>query len=194
MARINRSKFRMSSYRKPSLQSQVDKLKRKVAANKAELFTFKQGGSITAPSTATAQTNVNLTDLFYTNSDFRDDITGNSWKNHWMDIRYGVPNDCTMLRVIVYVPKRPGLNFVPTTRPALQQPDHNTFWVLYDKAMTPDVNTNHIHKARFSLKNLRTEYSSDGSTLDKGEVKVAFIYGGTTSPITYQVQMGLSNV
>jgi hypothetical protein len=194
MARINRSKFRSFSSGRPSLQMQVDKLKRKVAANKSEIFTFNQGASITPPSTNQTQTNVNITDLIYTDTDFRDDITGNTWKNHWMDIRYIVPNNMTTFRVVVYVPKRPGLNFVPTTRAMLKQPDHNTFWVLYDKAVTPDVSTNHIYKARLNLKNLKTEYSSDGTTLDRGEVKVALIYGGTTSTFSYQIEMGLSNV
>ncbi|AXQ65402.1 MAG: hypothetical protein [Circular genetic element sp.] len=194
MRRINNSAYRQKSYGKPSLQVQVDKLKRKVAANKAETFTFKQGGTITPPSTAVAQTNINLTDLIYTDSDFRDDITGSIWKNHWMDIRFLTPNDSSQFRVIVYVPKRPGLNFVPAVRNIINQPDHNTFWVLYDKALTPDVNTNHCHKARFSLKGLKSEYSSDGSTLDAGEIKVAFIYAGSTVAYTYQIQMGLSNV
>ena len=194
MRRINNSAYRQKSYGKPSLQIQVDKLKRKVASNKAEQFTFKQGGTITPPSTSQGQTNLNITDLIYTDSDFRDDITGSIWKNHWMDIRFHLPNDMTTFRCIVYVPKRPGLNFVPPTRAVINQPDHNTFWVLYDKALTPDVNTNHVHKARLSLKGLKTEYSSDGSTLDAGEIKVAFIYGGTTSSMVYQIQMGLSNV
>jgi len=193
MRRINNSAYRQKSYG-PSLQTQLDKLKRKVAANKPEQFTFKHGGTITPASTSQAQTNINLTDLIYTSSDFRDDITGSIWKNHWMDIRFLLPNFYTSFRCIVYVPKRPGLNFVPTSRAVISQPDHNTFWVLYDKAMTPDVATNHVHKVRFSLKNLKTEYSSDGSTLDAGEVKVAFIYGGSQSPMQYSIQMGLSNV
>ena len=91
MRRINNSAYRQKSYGKPSLQIQVDKLKRKVASNKAEQFTFKQGGTITPPSTSQGQTNLNITDLIYTDSDFRDDITGSIWKNHWMDIRFHLP-------------------------------------------------------------------------------------------------------
>ncbi|AXQ65316.1 MAG: hypothetical protein [Circular genetic element sp.] len=195
MNRINASRFRQrQAPRGNTLQSQINRLERKVAQNTNEVITFKDGDNIFPSSTAFEQTTLSVTDDLHASANFRDDVTGEKWRNHWLDLRYVGPNDMSTLRVMIYVPKKPGTSFVPPARKGVYQPDNNAFWVLYDKSHDLVTNTESHKHARVNLRKLVSEYASSGSTLERGDIKITFIYAGSTSNISYNYQLGFSNV
>lgn len=194
MTRINASRFRQRPPRSNNLQSQINSLKRQVNQNKSEVITFKDGGNIFPTTTSFEQTTLSVTDTLHGSTDFRDDVTGEKWRNHFLDLRYVGPNDMSTLRVMIYVPKKPGTTFVPPARKGVYQPDKNAFWVLYDKSHDLTVNTESHKHAHVNLRKMISEYASSGSTLEKGEIKITFITAGSTSNVSYNYQLGFSNV
>ncbi len=194
MNRINASRFRQRTTRSNTLQSQINSLARQVNQNKSEVITFKDGDNIFPSSTSFEQTTISVTDDLHASADFRDDITGEKWRNHFLDLRYVGPNDMSTLRVMIYVPKKAGTSFVPPTRKGVYQADSNAFWMLYDKSHDLTVNTETHKSVRVNLRKMLTEYSSAGTTLEKGEIKISFITEGSVSNVSYNYQLGFSNV
>ena len=124
-------------------------------------------------------------------------VTTSQVKNgetHLLDLRYVGPKDMITLRVMIYVPKKPGTSFVPPQRKGVFQPDKNAFWVLYDKSHDLSVNTETHKHAHVNLRKMISEYASSGSTLEKGDIKITFITAGSTSNVSYNYQLGFSNV
>ncbi|MBA7714749.1 hypothetical protein ES703_123781 [subsurface metagenome] len=194
MNRINASRFRQRPPRSNNLQSQINSLQRQVNQNKSEVISFKDGGNIFPTSTSFEQTTISVTDDLHGSADFRDDVTGEKWRNHYLDLRYVGPNDMSTLRVMIYVPKKPGTSFVPPTRKGVYQPDKNAFWMLYDKSHDLTVNTESHKHVRVNFRKMISEYASSGTTLEKGDIKISFITQGSLSNVSYNYQLGFSNV
>ena len=194
MARINASRFRQRQPRSNSLQSQINKLQRQVNQNKGEVITYRDGGNIFPSSTSFEQATFSVTGNLHGSANFRDDVTGEKWRNHFLDLRYVGPNDMKTLRVVIYVPKKPGTSFVPPSRKGVYQPDKNAFWVLYDKSHDLVANTETHKHAHVNLRKMITEYSSSGTSLERGEIKITFITEGSVGNVSYNYQLGFSNV
>ena len=194
MTRINASRFRQRQPRSNNLQSQINRLQRQVNQNKSEVITFKDGGNIFPTSTSFEQTTLSVTDTLHGSAGFRDDVTGEKWRNHFLDLRYVGPKDMITLRVMIYVPKKPGTSFVPPQRKGVFQPDKNAFWVLYDKSHDLSVNTETHKHAHVNLRKMISEYASSGSTLEKGDIKITFLTAGSLGNVSYNYQLGFSNV
>lgn len=183
-----------TSYRKPSYQTQINKLKRQVAHNKRELVRHTIDGTLTPAGTGLILTQIAVTGDIKNAATFRDDITGSKWRNVYMDVSCKVPSDFTGFRMIVYVPKKPGQRFSPATQAFTKQLDPNFAWTVADQRYTPDTMDNRVFRTRVNLKSLKTIYNDDLSVLEKGEVVVLFIHQGSTTSYDYSIQAMIRNI
>jgi len=194
MSRINASKYRQTNYGKVPLQVQLNKLKRDVAQNKRELVRHTIAGTLTPGSSGTILTQISFTGDLKNASSFRDDITGSKWSNVTLDVGCRVPSDYTDFRMMVYVPKKPGQRFSPSVRQWTQNPDPNFAWVLSDQRFTPDTLDNRNFRTTVSLKNMKTIYNDNLTTLERGEVMIAFFHSGSTTPYDYSITGLVRNI
>lgn len=111
-----------------------------------------------------------------------------------MDLSVKVPANMTAFRMLIYVPKKPGQRFAPTTQAFTRTLDPNFAWVISDQRYTPDTLDNRVLRTKVSLKNLKTIYNDDLSVLERGEIVVAFIHQGSTSPYEYSLMGMIRNI
>lgn len=176
---------------KPTLQNQITALKRQVARNKPELQHFRIASNWSSgASTASAQINLNVTETLINSSDFRDNVTGDLWSNARLDFRTYLTPDCNQFRILIYVPKRAGQRFVPSSYKFVDIPDPTAFTIYHDKTYSRDydvINSNNTKKPHeyvhriASLRNMLTKYNSESATIEKGEIIISIIYDPQTA-------------
>lgn len=169
-----------------TLQNQITSLQRQVNRNKAETQYFSIYGNANATTTSPEQVNHLVTDTLINSSDFRTRITGDQWINKSLNFRLQIHSKCTALRYVIYVPKKSGNRFIPTSYKFVQQPDPTAFWVLSDRCISRNtVNygssemSQHV-SLNVSLKNLGTQFNSESSVLERGDIVIAIISDGDT--------------
>jgi hypothetical protein len=181
----------------PTLQNQISQLKAQVSSQKPETQYFRISNTISSSGTSDAQVNLLVTDSLLNDPSFRDNVTGDRWTNLSLDFNAYIFPDCTKARFLIYVPKKAGQRFVPTTEQYVQHPDPSAFWVLSDDRINFETDSrNTSYHKRVNLRKLKTVFNSSSSVLERGEVVMAIMYDPTTSSVNqmqYAYQLNYHN-
>lgn len=172
---------------RPTLQNQVDALKVQVGKNRAETQYYRGSGVHTSGGTAGATeiTNIVPTTNLVASGTFRDKVTGDKWVNKFLKLRFVSTDDCQVLRVIVYFPKRAGTRFAPSSFRLTEIPDPSAFWVLRDQTFTQkDASGRMNAEMMIGLRGKMTLYDSDSALLERGELVVCVMSQGSTATTT----------
>lgn len=194
---VNKEAKRVFNAR-PTLQNQVDALRAKVNSQKPETLYLRVTGYHNNTGTSTEQINYAVTNTLVSSTSFRDNVTGDRWKNLFLKLNAHFRAPCIGARILVYVPKKQGDRFTPTTHPFVQLPDPSSFWILQDK-MVPMENGVPEHYSRtLSLRGLNTIYDSGAAAITKGEIIVSIISQSSTGTpnemYTYAYELGYHNL
>jgi len=183
-------KRQRSTFEKPTLQNQLDTLRRQVNKNKPETQYFRIKGNWTSTGTSTQQFSHNVTESLLSSSDFRDNVTGDVWSNLRLDYRTQLTPDSTQYRVIIYTPKKAGQRFTPPNYHFVTIPDPTAFTVWYDHSFSRDFD--YVHQSgtkrphqfinkKLNLRGMLTKNNSETSTIEKGELIITIIYDPQTN-------------
>lgn len=186
------------SYNKPmaggyapkTIQNQINTLKRQVGKNKPAKCYFRENYTATA-SAGIGGTTHSVTNDVISNANFRNNINGDVWTNHYLRLSGIVDNTNLTTRIIVYVPKKTGSSITsPTTAFGLVAiPDPAAWWVLDDFYVTQARDADDHGFNRFvSLKGLHTLYNTSATTLERGEIKIAVYYSVPNANTPYFMQ------
>lgn len=193
-----RKKERAVWNQRPTLQGQITALRRQVNNTKPETQYFRVSGGHTSGGTLLETVHHDVTSSLIASLSFRDLITGDQWKNHFIKFRiHGLPEN-KLFRVVVYVPKKSGTLFAPSVQQYVSIPDPSSFWVLHDRTYTDKDTAADAHaQLHLSLKGLKTIYDSNAAVINKGEVIITVISTATTTSTlqyTYAYELGFSNL
>jgi hypothetical protein len=108
---------------RPTLQNQISALRRQVNSQKPETQYFRVGSNHTSTGTVVEQKNHLCTDSLISSTNFRDKVTGDEWCNKMLRMKFNFEPDCEYARIIVYVPKKAGDRFTPSTFKTVTHPD-----------------------------------------------------------------------
>lgn len=177
---------RLSKYKRPlgnssSNAAAIRSLQRKVSGLTPELQQYVKNTDFTF-ATAFGTQRVDLTGLLAASNDRDVRITGDSWKNKFLKLRWVNKSSVTqngILRILVIKPKKAGTTF---TFNEGYIPDPNKMTVFYDQTFSIDnENLRRCGQATIPLKNVKSTYV--GSTPEAGDIQVYFQYqncnGGT---------------
>lgn len=164
---------------RPTLQNQITALRHQVSRNKPETQYFRSSGLYSAPSAGVKLVNIVPTSNLIAASNFRENVTGDKWRNLTLDWKLTVSSGAKgSIRVICYVPRESGDRFAPSSRQLVEFPDPSTFWVISDDLLqkgTDDANTSKVYTKRFNFKSMNTLYDSNAASVKKGEICVLVI-------------------
>lgn len=170
---------------RPTYQNQIDALRRKVNSQKPETQYFRVAGNHTSSGTAVEQVNHLVTSSLISSTNFRDKVTGDAWCNKLLKLKLNFDEDCEYARVLVYVPKKAGERFAPSTYSTVTHPDPSSFWVIADFYVNHlDATTNHCLSKVMSLARLKTIYDSNAAEITKGEIVISVIHKPNTAATT----------
>lgn len=168
-----------------TLRNEVEVLKRRVGANTARKVYFRSPKTIVGTGSAGyLRTEWSVTDLFVADSNFRNDINGDRWKNHWLKLKYSSDTAAVLqVRLIVYSPKIAGASFNPTPDIAgFNLPlDPTAFTVYYDKHINNPNAINPYHFDRWVKLNMSSLYNGSSGVLEKGDVRVMVQFQNITN-------------
>lgn len=183
--------------KRPTYQNQIDALKVQVGKNKPELQYFRTAGGHTSTGIATDIVNLLPTGSLIGASTFRDRVTGDKWVNKFLKLRFVATDDCQVMRVIVYFPKKTGTRFAPSLYPLTDIPDPSAFWVLRDSTFTEkDASGRFNMEMNIGLRGKQTLYDSDSTNIERGELVVCVMSQGATASTTqygYGYELGFTN-
>jgi len=188
-----------STYKKPSIQNQLNVLKRKVARNTPAKVNHQRQYGLTAVPAGVTGANINVTDDFIASSEYRDLVNGDAFTNHMLRLCIKVKPDVTAFRVIVYSPKVTSSSYaIPTSDNNLTRyPDPAAFTVYHDSWVTRQADLDEtIFFKNVNLRRLTTVYNGSSSTLEKGAIRVMVEWnkgGGTTVPGHISTMLVLSD-
>lgn len=174
-------------YEKPSIQNQVNLLKRQVAKNSPEKRYFREAYTNTAPA-GVSGADLPITSNFVADASFRNNVNGDKWRNHFLKLSGIVDDENLTFRVIVYVPRKTGntiaLPTVASDIPLLHDP--SAFWIIDDfyvqkTAQVTDVGWNRV----VNLRGLESIYNQDSSILEKGSIRIQLRWNKTGVAIPY---------
>lgn len=188
-------KYERSVYNKrPTLQNQITALKTQVARNKPETQFYRVSNNYNASVTGRYQFNILPTDSLINATDFRDNVTGDKWRNLFVDFSALLLDTNIAYRIMCYVPKKSGTRFTPSTEEFNRHHDPSAFWMISDE-IVDNANTNSnnsskvvSYKKRFNLRGLHTIFNSSSSVLERGEIVVSII--GSAPSTGNQVEYG----
>lgn len=179
---------------RPTLQNQITRLQSQVARNKPETLYFRSSSDYTAASLGRYQINILPTSSLIGSTEFRNNVTGDKWRNLTVDFSALLKNTNAVFRIMCYVPKKTGERFTPSSEEFNRHPDPSAFWVISDEIVT-NMNTNSNnasknrgYKKRFNLKGLHTLYNSSSANLEKGEIVISVL--GSAASIGSQFEYG----
>lgn len=179
---------------RPTLQNQISALRSQVNRQKPETQFYRFAGNHNSTGTTIEQQNHLVTQTLISSTNFRDKVTGDEWANSLLKMKFNMEKDCKYARIIVYVPKKAGDRFTPSTFKSVTQPDPSSFWILADFFVNhKDNNTNEAITRQFSLRKLKTIYDSNAAAITKGEVLFTVIAQPTTA-LTLQYSYGIELV
>lgn len=160
-----------------TLRNEVLALKRQVNMQKPETQYFRATGYLTNSTTNVTLHNFNVTDSLINATDFRDNITGDRWRNKYLIINFTAINSARC-RLLVYSPRKAGNTFGLSggATDFVVCLDPTAFWVMKDinfgkKQGTEDT----TRTVRIPLSNLVTEYNSQNDIIERGEIRIAIV-------------------
>lgn len=172
--------------KKPTLQNQITALKAQVSKNKAETQYFRSAGDHVSGAAGVETTHYLITDSIVNSSGFRDNITGDKWVNKFLKLRFVGNDDCNLLRILIYFPKKAGTSFSPSSHKRTAIPDPSSFWVVMDRTITEkDASGKFSTEAFLNLLGKHTLYDSNASSIERGELIMTVISEGAPSSTLY---------
>lgn len=184
---------------RPTLQNQITALRRQVNQAKPETQYMRIQGNKYNPNDLVHITNYNITQTLVNLTNFRDNVTGDQWRNLFLKLHLNIANTNKLFRVMLYVPRTVGERFSPSSNEFVSIPDQSSYWVIYDRILNDrDVNGYHHLQKTLSLRNLKTIYDSNKASIEKGEIVLSIITQGTTNASTlqydYAYELGYQNI
>lgn len=164
-------------FRKPTLRNQVNALQRQVNRQKPEVQHLIQNNSITSTSPGNQLYTSSPVENLVGNADFRQKITGDQWMLNYLQLKVNSGSALKYLRIIVYIAKRPGHKWTNGSYPTTEFLDPSEFTVIRDISM-PNTNFNSTSMGNnfFIPLNKLVVYDSDSATIEKGNLRIAFIF------------------
>jgi hypothetical protein len=163
---------------KPTLQNQISALRAKVNSQKPETQHYQVSNNHTSGGTLVTET-VNLlpTSSLIASTNFRQNVTGDKWTNIALRMKFNLAAEASMARILCYVPKKTGDRFTPATFATTTIPDPNSFWVISDTYVNHAANNrmSTCVTRNFNLRNMKTIYDSNTTSLERGEIVVCII-------------------
>lgn len=195
MLRGTRTRYNKAAFAsKPTLQNQISALRNQVSKNKPETIHYRGEGTYDASSAGRYISNVLITQNVINWTQFRNNITGDKWRNLSLDISLGFMPSEGANRVLVYVPRKSGQRYTPSSQELNAYPDPSAFWVISDDLIqkqdaypTGEVRT--VYKKKINLRGLHTIYNSDSTVLEKGEI-ILCVIGDPMSGLGNQYEYG----
>lgn len=179
MLRGTYKKKNVLSYKAPSLQNQINALRRQVLDQKRDPEYFQIHGEVVHSTANWKVTQVNLTNEMITATGFRDAINGDSWRNNYLDMRFLTKTRVEFCRVIIYAPLRSGATFTPSVDDAgsVVVPDPTAFKVLHDDIfiMHAALVTEEGRRRWINLRKLVTLYNGHNTTIERNDIKMTII-------------------
>lgn len=184
---------------RPTLQNQITALSRQVALQKPEIQHWRWAGNYNS-GTQAGQTLVelNATDDLIQSTNFRQNVTGDQWRNKVFKYKINFEPNCLWARVVIYVPKKAGDRFQPTAYTSTSIPDPSQFWVISDRFYKANnTNRNYPGNATVNLRNMKTIYDSQVTAIEKGELMMAIFTETNTQntlSFTYGYNLTFTNL
>ena len=164
-------------FRKPTLRNQVNALQRQVNRQKPEIQHLIQSNSIASSGTGPQNYTSSPVQNLVGSADFRDRVTGDQWMLNYLQLKVDAGSNLKYLRVVVYIPKRPGHSWVPGSYPTTEFLDTSEFTVLRDISFpNTQYNSTDMGNNYFIRLNKLCVYDSDTATIEKSNLKIAFVY------------------
>lgn len=183
---------------RPTLQNQITALKVQVSKQKPETQYYRVSGVHTTTSANLETTHYNITLGLVNSLTFRDNVTGDRWSNLALNMKYFMSPDCDSMRILAYVPKKPGSRFSPASNQMTEHPDPSSFWVIHDSYIVHSNDAQSTPTSRkLSLKSLKTIYDSNAGAIEKGEVIITLISwtpGGAGTAYSYGHELVFNNL
>lgn len=168
-----------------SLQNKVARLERRVARTFPEKRTFTYSVTSTPGSSGWHNLDQNITTQLINWSLFRDYVNGDKWINNYLKFRtVSFGNQCLCARLVVYLPRKANtsVSWSGTATDMSYIFDPSSFTVLYDRQFRKGFNSdNVIGDGYVSLRNMVTTYNSEVPSIEKGDIRMAYIFNLTTA-------------
>lgn len=179
-------------YRSPkTLSQEVKSLKRQVALSKNAPHYYRSTTFLASggPSTWSVNT-IELTNNFCSTGTYHDNVTGDEYTNNNLELKVDVKNDVSKCRMVVYVSKNSSVLFTPTADLTgyVTQPDPNSFWVLKDVYLNHQNDVYDTSTTYWvNLRKLVTIYNTAANIIEKGRIRICFIYYDQLTPVANNV-------
>jgi hypothetical protein len=175
----------------------IRKLQRQVALNIPEVINFYQNLTVTPASAAWRNHNIDLTNNFVGSTNYRDDITGEQFRNKRLQINFTFPYSYYYVRIVLYRSHRPGavlpLSNTETDFTRVFDPDAYTIYVDRQIAPFKAQNSHAQPRLNVNLKGLLTKFNSLNTTIEAGHLRMAVIHTGSTDPFSYGYEHAIQN-
>ena len=168
-----------SSYSKPSIQNQLNTLKRQVGRNTPAKEFWRKTYAKAPVGAGHNQTTIDLTSDFINNVNFRDTVNGDKFNNWWGHLNITSVAGVKNCRIVAYVPKKPGTTWAPALSGSgyVDHADPHAFWVIADRQMTLEQTTYpSTMKVRLNLRGMQTLYNTSSSVLERGDIRILIMW------------------
>mgnify|MGYP000608867388 CR=1 FL=1 len=175
------------SRRAPTLSNKVTRLERQVNRQRPEKIHWIDSTN-TFHALGQKSIDFDVTRLFINSTRFRDDITGDKWYNHSIDLRLKFDTPINGLRVVIYTPKRSGTTTAGLTTgyTSFTAPlDPTAFIVHLDRAINSNYNSEYPFLRFYAKLNSLTQYNSEADILDRNNIRVAILYEASNAGNIY---------
>lgn len=179
----------------PTLRNKVLALERKVNAQRPERQYFHYNNFVSLLA-GWNFTDISVTDLLIASGSFRDNVTGDDWRNVYLRVNVVSTNqNLTNLRMTCYSHRRAGTtayNFPGSINSFIDGLDPTQIRVYADRhGMNPQGNIDLLQAYFFiPLSHVMTEYNSETATVEKYNIRVAFsMFANAVSQMNYDFQL-----
>lgn len=170
----------------PTLANKVAKLQRQVAHNTPGLNYFLRTESPNSDVSTGFDyqvANVNPTSEYVGSTQYRTEITGDTFYNKRIKIVYTADTDkISAMRLVVYSPKLADTIFKPQNTPQgfCTVADPAAFNVYFDEVIEMKESLDPLSFSRvIQLYNKMTEYNGGTATLERGPIRITLLYKNT---------------
>lgn len=175
----------VNTKRPKTVKEELRSLKRHVALNKNAPHYFNLRSTLNSSgATSWTRQDISITDAFTSSTTYHDNISGDEYRNNTLQTKVDIGQDVAKCRMIIYVPKNPGIVFTPalSNDGFITQPDPNSFWVLKDVYINHNTDVFTTATTYWcNLRGLKTIFNTDANNIEKGNVRFMFLYLNTST-------------
>jgi len=170
-----------AKYAKPTLQNQLNVLKRQVARNTPSKE-YWQNDYTAVAAMGILGTDIPISVDFIANATYRDNINGDRFANHWLRLGITIPNGVDTVRIIVYTAKKTGQVYNAGTSLAtfVRALDPAAWNIFHDEIYQPVLDGRQTFSRKVKLRGVNTIYNASSSVLERGDIRVAIITDKST--------------